>query len=131
MLAMDGLAVLTWQPYDYEVVYKMDYCYHKGGLAIVVLARCDVDCHFIVASCNHSRSTNDIIAWQYMDLYEAVEIDNQLEIKYFFISDEAFTNTNQFLSPWPGKFIFPFFCLPTCCVILMASASYILLQAGV
>jgi hypothetical protein len=37
-----------------------------------------------------------------MDLFEAVEIDKKLPLKYFFIGDEAFTNTNQFLSPWPG-----------------------------
>jgi hypothetical protein len=75
----------------------------KGGFGIVVLAGCDVKCRFIVASCNHSGSTNDIIAWQHMDLYEAVEIDGMLPSKFFFIGDEAFTNTNQFLSPWPGE----------------------------
>jgi hypothetical protein len=34
-----------------------------------------------------------------MDLYEAVEIGKKLPPKYFFIGDEAFMNTNQFLSP--------------------------------
>jgi hypothetical protein len=102
VLAMDGFAVLTRQPYDNEVRYKKDYRYRKGGFAIVVLAGCDINCRFIVASCNHSGSTNDIIAWQHMDLFEAVEIDKKLPLKYFFIGDEAFTNTNQFLSPWPG-----------------------------
>lgn len=103
LLAIDGFAVLTRQPYDHEVRYKKDYRYRKGGFAIVVLAGCDVKCRFIVASCNHSGSTNDIIAWQQMDLFEAVEVDNRLPSKYYFIGDEAFTNTNQFLSPWPGE----------------------------
>jgi hypothetical protein len=103
VLAMDGFAVLTRQPYDEEVLYKKDYRYRKGGFGIVVLAGCDAKCRFIVASCNHSGSTNDIIAWQHMDLYEAVEIDGMLPSKYFFIGDEAFTDTNQFLSPWPGE----------------------------
>jgi hypothetical protein len=103
VVAIDGFAVLTRQPYDNEVLYKKDYRYRKGGFAIVVIAGCDVNCRFIVGSCNHSGSTNDIIAWQHMELYEAVEIDNKLPVKYFFIGDEAFTNTNQFLSPWPGK----------------------------
>ena len=103
VLAMDGFAVLTRQPYDKEVLYKKDYRYRKGGFGIVVLAGCDKKCRFIVASCNHSGSTNNIIAWQHMDLYEAVEIDGMLPSKYFFIGDEAFTNTNQFLSPWPGE----------------------------
>jgi len=38
-----------------------------------------------------------------MDLFEAVEMDDKLPSKYFCIGDEAFTNTNQFLSPWPGE----------------------------
>jgi hypothetical protein len=84
VLAMDGFAVLTRQPYNKEVKYKKDYRYRKGGFAIVVLAGCDINCHFIVASCNHSGSTNDIIAWQHMDLFEAVEIDKKLPLKFFF-----------------------------------------------
>ena len=103
VLAIDGFAIHTRQPYDREVKYKKDYRFRKGGFAIIVIAGCDVDCRFISASCNHSGSTNDIIAWQNMDLYQAVEIDKKLPLKYFFIGDEAFTNTNQLLSPWPGK----------------------------
>jgi len=64
LLAIDGFAVPTRQPYDNEVIYKKDYHYHKGGFAIVVIAGCDVKCHFNVASCKHSGSTNDMIAWQ-------------------------------------------------------------------
>jgi hypothetical protein len=103
VVAIDGLAVITQQPVNHEVKYKKDYCYCKGGFAIVVIAGCDSNCCFVVASCKHSDSTNDIIAWQQMELYEAVEIDIRLPLKYFFIWDEAFTNTNHFLSPWPGK----------------------------
>jgi hypothetical protein len=40
----------------------------------VVVTGCNADCHFIVASCNHSVSTNDIIAWQNVELYEVLEI---------------------------------------------------------
>jgi len=38
-----------------------------------------------------------------MELFQAVKNDNLLPKKYFFIGDGAFTNTTQFLSPWPGK----------------------------
>jgi len=38
-----------------------------------------------------------------MDLFAAMEIDKKLPLNYFFIGDEAFTNMNQFLSPWPGR----------------------------
>jgi hypothetical protein len=41
VLAMDGFAVLTRQPYDKEVKYKKDYRYHKGSFAIVVLVGYD------------------------------------------------------------------------------------------
>ena len=54
-------------------------------------------------SCDHSGSTNDIIAWQATRLFEMLEIDKLLPDKYFFIGDEAFTNTYQFLSPWSGR----------------------------
>jgi hypothetical protein len=93
------------------VIYKKDYRYRKGGFAIVVIAGCDVNCHFVVASCKDSGSTNDIIAWQQMELFEVVEIDNKLPMKYFVIGDEAFTNTNQFVSPWPGQWMYFFFSL--------------------
>jgi hypothetical protein len=83
---------------------KKDYHFRKGGFAIIAIAGCDADCRFISVNCNHSGSTNDIIAWQNMDLYEAVEIEKKLPLTYFFIGDEAFANTNQFLGPWPGKF---------------------------
>jgi hypothetical protein len=77
LLAIDGFAVLTRQPYDNAVVYKKDSHYCKGGFAVIVIAGCDVKCHFIVASCNHSGSTNGIMARQQMNLFEAVEMDNK------------------------------------------------------
>jgi len=72
-LAIDGLAVITHRPFNHEVKYKKDYHYGKGGFAIVVISGCDINCHFVVASCKHSGSTNEIIAWQHMDFYEAVK----------------------------------------------------------
>lgn len=47
---------------------------------------------------------NDIIAWQDTELFEAIEVLKQLPAKYFIIGDEAFTCTDQVLSPWPGTF---------------------------
>jgi len=87
------------------VLRPEDYHYRKGGFAIVVLVGCDVKACFICASCNHSGSTNDIIAWHDSKLFYALEVDCQLPPQYFFIVDKAFTNTAQFLSPWPGKFL--------------------------
>lgn len=105
ILAIDGFAVRTRCPFESEVEFRKDYRFRKGGFAIVTLAGCDVGCSFIVATANHSGSTNDVIAWQDTDLYQAVEVEKRLPSKYFFIGDEAFTNTNQLLSPWPGKLV--------------------------
>jgi hypothetical protein len=85
LVAIDGLAVITRQPFNHEVKYKKDYHYHKGGFAIVVIAGCDSNCCFVVASCKHSGSTNDTIAWQQMELYKAIEIDKRLPLKYFLL----------------------------------------------
>ena len=101
-MAIDGLAVRTRQPYRSEVNATKDYRNRKGGFAIVVMAGCDAKGRFIMATANHSGSTNDIIAWQNSELFKAMEI-GRLDSRYFIIGDEAFTNENQVLSPWPGR----------------------------
>jgi hypothetical protein len=106
VMAIDGFGVATRQPYKTEVNRPKDYRFRKGGFAIIVLAGCDVQAKFICASCTHSGSTNDIIAWQDTELFEAIEVLKQLPAKYFIIGDEAFTCTDQVLSPWPGTFFF-------------------------
>ena len=103
VLALDGFGVCTRCPFKTEVIRPKDYRFRKGGFAIIVLAGCDVNAKFVCASCKHSGSTNDIIAWGDSNLYQMLEIDGLLPDDFFFIGDEAFTNTQQFLSPWPGK----------------------------
>ncbi len=105
-LAIYGFGVRTCCPYKKDVFKCKDYQFQKGGFAIIIIAVCDIDGRFITATAKHSGSTNDIIAWQDSKLFKYIEIDQGLPPKYFFIGDEAFTNTQQFLSPWPGKFIF-------------------------
>jgi hypothetical protein len=55
VITVDGLAAHPQQPYDYKV-WKEDYRFRKGGLTIIVIAGCDVDCYFVVVSCKHSGS---------------------------------------------------------------------------
>ena len=43
MMAVDGLGVLTRQPFKSEVKKPKDYRFRKGGFAIIVLAGCDVN----------------------------------------------------------------------------------------
>jgi len=39
---------------------------------------------FVCATCTHSGSTNDFIAWQDCDLFELLEVEKQLLDKYFY-----------------------------------------------
>jgi hypothetical protein len=80
-----------------------DYQFRKSGFAVIVLAGSDVHGRFICAKAHHSGSTNDIVAWQDSSLCCFLEVEKGLPSKYFFIGDAAFTNTQQFLSPWPGR----------------------------
>ena len=68
-----------------------------------MLGDVDVNGCFLCASCDHSGSTNDIIMWNDFNLYVALEERQLLPDKYYFIGYEAFTCTQQFLSPWPGR----------------------------
>ena len=108
VLAIDGLAVKVRCPKKWECRHRKDYRNRKGGFAIVILAGCDINGRFYFATAKHTGSTNDIIAWEESKLKEAVEDLRQLPEQYFFIGDEAFSNTQQFLSPWPGRGLGPF-----------------------
>jgi hypothetical protein len=101
ILAMYGFAVVTKAPYVTKVEHPKDYCYRKSGFAIIVLAGCYINACFICASFDHSGSINDIIAWQDCNLLQLLEAEKFLPRKYFFIGDEVFPTTQQFLSPWP------------------------------
>jgi hypothetical protein len=48
-----------------------------------MLAGCDIEARFIAASCTHSGSTNDIIAWQDSKIHEMLEINKMLPDKFF------------------------------------------------
>ena len=61
IMAIEGFAVRTRQPFRKETPKPKDYRFRKDGFAIIIIAACDVDARFIMASCNHSGSTNDII----------------------------------------------------------------------
>ncbi len=108
VIALDGFGVATWQPYAWEVKWPKNYCFHKGGFAIIVLPGCDIQARFIAASCDHSGSTNDIIAWQDTKLHKLLEVDKLLPSKYFKIGNEMFTNTFQLLSTWSGRGLDPY-----------------------
>ena len=102
IIAIDGLAVRTRYPYKWEVNNPKEFRNRKGGFGFVILAGCDINCKFHFATANHAGSTNDITAWHDSDLFKSMDA-GRLPARYFVIGDEAFTNTNQFLSPWHGR----------------------------
>ena len=65
------------------------------------MAGCDDRCKFTMWSTQCPGSTNDCIAWEFTHLYREVLGKDRLPVKYYFVGDEAFVNTNNFLSPWP------------------------------
>jgi hypothetical protein len=98
IIAKDGFAVKTQQPFEKDTPKLKDYRFRKNGFVIIIIPGCDVDAWFIMASCNHSGSTYDIIALQDMVVFHAIETHKLLPSKYYIIGDEAFTGTNQVLS---------------------------------
>ena len=78
---IDGLAVRVRQPYKSESEKPRDYCYRKGGFAVIVMAGADVNGRFTFASCKHSGSTNDYIAWETTALCDAL-VSGSLDERY-------------------------------------------------
>jgi hypothetical protein len=101
-MAIDGLAVRVRRPYKYECNNIRSWRCRKGGFALVVMAGSDVRGKFYMASADHSGSTNDCIAWENSNLRSAIEA-GELNRDFFIIGDEAFTCTEQLLSPFPGR----------------------------
>ena len=102
VMAVDGWVCATRQPTVKEVGINIkSYRNRKSCWGIVVLAGCDARCRFTLFSSQCSGSTNDIMAWEMYSLKTLLD-DGLLPPQYYFIGDEAFTNTAQFLSPHGG-----------------------------
>jgi len=100
--AVDGLIVKTRAPTVHEVSAPKHYRSRKGGFGVLVLAGCDVDGRFVFACPNFTGSTHDSIAWNLTALSDAID-NGRLPPQFYLIGDEAFSNTDQMLSPWPGR----------------------------
>ena len=101
VLAIDGWVCRTRQPYVWEVDNPSAYRNRHGCFGIVVLAGCDAMCRFHMFSCVSAGSTNDILAWDLSTMKLLME-QGRLPLPYYFIGDEAFTNSAQLLTPWSG-----------------------------
>lgn len=100
-LAIDGWVCRTRCPTVNEVQFPMSYRNRHDCFGIVVLAGCFANLKFGMFSCVSCGSTNDVMAWDFCAM--KAELDKgSLPERYYFIGDEAFVNTNQFLVPYSG-----------------------------
>ncbi len=102
VLAVDGWICKTRMPTFEEVGQSIiSYRNRKFCWGILVIAGCDATCKFKLFSARSSGGTHDHVAWGGCQLYNMIS-QNHLPEEYYFIGDEAFVNTNQFLIPWSG-----------------------------
>jgi DDE superfamily endonuclease len=101
VLAVDGWVCRTRQPYNGEVEYPSSYRNRKGCFGIVILGGCDSNLKFYMWSCIASGSTSDVTIWDMCYMKQCLN-DGMLSDQYYFIGDEAFVNTSQFLVPYSG-----------------------------
>ena len=100
--AVDGWVARTRKPFPSEVSDITAYRNRHGCWGLVVLAGCDAKCRFTMFSCVNSGSTNDCTAWDLSEM-KAILDAGKVPDRFFFIGDEAFSCTNQFLVPYGGR----------------------------
>ena len=103
VMAVDGWVCETRQPTKSEVGAEtvLTYRNRKSCWGIVCIAGCDARCRFLMMSAKCSGNTHDHVAWDSTTMATLLEA-GVLPEEYYFIGDEAFVNTNQFLIPWSG-----------------------------
>lgn len=102
VLAIDGWVCRTRCPTASEVKYPMSFRNRHDCFGIVVLAGCDSALRFLMFSCVSAGATNDVLAWTFTSMKRLLD-SNALPLPFYFIGDEAFNCTDQFLVPWSGR----------------------------
>jgi hypothetical protein len=101
VLAIDGWVCKTRCPKSNEVRFPLSFRNRHGCFGLVVIAGCYSNKKFGMFSCVSCGSTNDILAWDFSTIKKLLE-EGRLPPEYYFIGDEAFQCTQQFLVPWSG-----------------------------
>lgn len=101
--AIDGLVIRTRCPFRTEVTNQREYRNRKGCFGVLCLGVSDIRGKFLSFSCNWTGSTHDSHAWNTSSLYYKF-FYNKIR-GFHLIGDEAFSNTDFLLSPWPGRSI--------------------------
>jgi hypothetical protein len=107
VMAVDGWVCKTRQTTKKEVGPAIaSYRNRKQCFGIVVLAGCDASCKFTLLSVKSSGSTHDCIAWENSNMKQYID-NGLLPKQYYFIGDDGFVCTNQFLTPYAGTGLNP------------------------
>lgn len=104
-MAIDGWVVRTRKPHHNEVDNVMAYRNRHGCWGLVVMAGCDAHCRFNMFSMVSAGSTNDCVAWELSAMKKLIEVEKRLPPQFYIIGDEAFTTTDQMLTPYGGHSI--------------------------
>lgn len=102
VMAIDGWVARTRKPYVTEVDAVTAYRNRHGCWGLVVMAGCDARCRFNMFSVISSGSTNDSLAWEMSAMHDIIEVKKRLPAQFFIIGDEAFSTTDQLLTPYGG-----------------------------
>ena len=107
VMAVDGWVVRTRKPYRSEVSNINCFRNRKDCYGLVVIGGVDSDCRFRMLSIKSPGSTNDCVAWEFSNHYTDIIAKQLLPPQFFYIGDEGFVNTNNFLTPIGGNFLTP------------------------
>lgn len=103
VLAGDGIVIRMIKPTDEEVDGNVrSFFTRKGFYAIGLQAFCDADCRFRHLSMKTCSSTHDGTAYELSGLNHIIR-EGKLPDGFHVVLDEAYSCTEQELSPWKGK----------------------------
>src|SRR5690606_14434855 len=100
VMAIDGLAVQTRQPFAHEADGNVvAYRNRKGFWAVIALAGCGSRGKFLMFSEKTSGASNDCTAWEATEVYDAIVNKRLLPSAFYVTGDEAFVADDQVLTP--------------------------------
>ena len=105
--ALDGYAVRIRRPFVSEESKPNDYMSRKGFFAINVQAICDAKCRFLYIYADTPGSTHDATAYALSSFCKKWESQRGTN-RWWIAGDEAYSITENLLTPWPGRNLDPF-----------------------
>jgi hypothetical protein len=100
--AIDGVAIQIRRPLPWESKAPSKYFNRKGYYSLCMITVCDADLRIRFNSLQCAGSTHDSLAYTVCPLARSLKA-GRLPSKYFIVGDDAFTNTDQLITPYPGR----------------------------